>query len=95
MFVCSDDNLAKWTEKCGRIPTKKSASDDPALQTPELAGFAAGTAYFYERPKHSGYVEVQDVLGEAYQSVLAGNATVEQASETAREKVEEIIQSYE
>ena len=95
MFVCQKENLAKWTEGAGRVPTMKSAQDLPQLQSPEMEGFVAGSQYFYERPKHSGYVEVQDVIGEAYQSVLSGNATVDEAASTAQEKVEEIIESYE
>ena len=95
MFCCQRENLSKWTEEAGRVPTRKSMQDFPQLNTPEMEGFVAGSQYFYERPKHSGYVEVQDVIGEAYQSVLSGETTVDQASETAKEKIEEIIDSYE
>lgn len=94
MYLCQDDNLLKWNEDTGRVPTKKSVENSPSLSTPEMKGFMEGTKYFYERPKHAGYVEVQDVLGEAYQSVLSGDATVDEASVKAQSAVEDIIKSY-
>lgn len=94
MYICKDENLIKWTDATGRVPTKKSVENNPSLQTPEMKGFVEGSKYFYERPKHPGYVEVQDVLGEAYQSVISGVSDIDKASKKAKSDIEEIIESY-
>jgi ABC-type glycerol-3-phosphate transport system substrate-binding protein len=95
LHIAKDENVLKWNTRTGRVPLTASASKSSQLDTPEMAGFVAAAQYFAPRPHHPGFTEMRDIVGEAYQSVLAGNATIDQAATKAKARAEDVIASYE
>lgn len=57
---------------------------------PELAGFLEARQTVYETPNIPGYSEINDVHGQAYQSVFTGESTVEEAAAKAQKRAQEI-----
>lgn len=57
---------------------------------PEMAGFLKALENIWVSPTIEGYSEINDILGEAYQSVFTGQATVEEASARAGERAQAI-----
>lgn len=54
----------------------------------ELSGFLKALENVWIPPTIPGYSEINDILGEAYQSVFTGQATVEEASAAAGERAQ-------
>ncbi|MEY8356309.1 sugar ABC transporter substrate-binding protein [Lachnospiraceae bacterium 54-53] len=93
-FMLEKDREIEFSVMTGRLPTRIEALEDPAIKTmPELEGFLKARQTVYETPAVSGYSEINDVHGEAYQSVFTGESTVEEAAERARERAEKICES--
>lgn len=91
-FVLKPENTIEYAALTGRLPTRTEAFEDPKLQEISgLEGFIEALEYIYIAPKIPGYNEVLDIHGEAYQSVLLGDATPEQASEKAKERAQGIV----
>ena len=94
-FMTNYDNSLNWNEVTGRVPTRKDVGESQQLTTPAMKGFVDALEYNNNRPEHPGLSEAFDAMGEAYQAVLSGDSSVDEASEMAQQKVEEIIANYE
>ncbi len=90
MYLCSDENGEAFAELTGRLPAKNFSTDDPILEKPEMAGFLAGLESDYTQPTIEGYGEVRDIHGEAYQNVLSGAMTPEEAAARAQQRAQAI-----
>ena len=63
---------------------------DRIAAMPALGGFLKALENVWISPTIEGYSEINDILGEAYQSVFTGEATVEQASTKAGQRAQAI-----
>lgn len=91
-FLVSKENQIKWSEETYFLPALKEAGEDPEIQSnPALAGFINVLNYVYPKPTFSGYPAVHSIIAEAFQSVLVGQATAEEAAKSAAGKVREEI----
>lgn len=90
-FMLEKERELEFSEMTGRLPTRNEALEDSSIkEMPELAGFLAARETIYETPAISGYSEVNDIHGEAYQSVFTGQSTPEEAAAKAQERAQEI-----
>jgi ABC-type glycerol-3-phosphate transport system substrate-binding protein len=90
-FILAKENQLKWNTVTGRLPARTDAAQDPQVQRPELAGFTAAQQYAFRMPTVPYYPNVQLFSAEAYQAVISGSATPEEAAaEAARRTQTEI-----
>jgi ABC-type glycerol-3-phosphate transport system substrate-binding protein len=90
-FMLEDETSLAFSELTGRLPTRKSVFSNPKIpQMPELVGFLKAVENVYVNPTLGGYGEINDIYGEAYQSVFTKMATVEQAAEKAKQRAQKI-----
>jgi maltose-binding protein MalE len=90
-FMLTDDISLAFSELTGRLPTRKTVFSNPKIpQMPELVGFLKAVENVYVNPTLPGYGEINDIYGEAYQSVFTKMATVEQAAAKARQRAQAI-----
>lgn len=90
-FMLEKERQLDFTELTGRLPTRNEALEDSSInERPELSGFLAARETIFEMPGISGYSEVNDIHGEAYQSVFTGESTVEEAAAKAQQRAQEI-----
>lgn len=94
-YMVSEEKAIELSTLTGRLPTIASALENAAIgEDAALSGFLeaftqADTTVLL--PTIEGYGKVNDIHGEAYQSVLTGSATPEQAGEQARARAQEIV----
>ena len=74
MYMASDENALSFAEQTGRMPVSTTALQDEMFQTPEYQGFVDCIQYALPYPSYSGYSEVQDIMGESYNSMLSGTS---------------------
>ena len=87
-------NALAFSQLTGRLPTRTETLEDYSIkEMPELEGFLKAKETVYEMPSIPGYSEVNDVHGQAYQSVFTGEATPEEAAAKAQKRAEEICAS--
>jgi ABC-type glycerol-3-phosphate transport system substrate-binding protein len=90
-FMLEDDISLTFSELTGRLPTRKTVFSNPKIpQMPELVGFLKAVENVYVNPTLGGYGEINDIYGEAYQSVFTKMATVEQAVAKVRQRAQAI-----
>lgn len=90
-FMMEKDREIEFAALSGRLPTRLEALQDSTIkEMPEMSGFLQAMEVIYQTPTIPGYTEVQDVHGQAYQSVLTGEATVEEAAAKAMARAQEI-----
>ena len=90
-FMLEKDREIEFAGMTGRLPTRVEALEDSTIkEMPEMSGFLQAMEVIYQTPTIPGYTEVQDVHGQAYQSVFTGEATVEEAAAKAQERAQEI-----
>lgn len=90
-FMLEKERALGFSEMTGRLPTRVEALEDPSIKSmPELQGFLQARETIYETPGIAGYSEINDVHGEAYQSVFTGQSTVEEAAAKAQKRAEKI-----
>jgi ABC-type sugar transport system, periplasmic component len=90
-FMLENENALAFSQTTGRLPTRTDTLADPQINSmPELAGFLKAAKNSYTIPNIAGYSEVNDIHGEAYQSVLTKTATVEQAAQKAQKRAQQI-----
>jgi ABC-type glycerol-3-phosphate transport system substrate-binding protein len=93
-YLLTDDIALEFSQLTGRLPTRRSLASSPKiLGMPELAGFLKAAANVYVTPTIPGYGEINDLLGEAWQSVFTKMATVEQAAAKAKQRAEKICEA--
>ncbi|WP_166852892.1 sugar ABC transporter substrate-binding protein [Isoptericola sp. BMS4] len=91
-FLLSKENQVKWSEATGRIPMRSDALDAIQAAEGDLAGFVEAIQYGYAPPQAPFYTSVQIAGTEAYQSVILGDATAEEAAAAAARATREEIE---
>ena len=85
------DNSLDFAELTGRPPVRQEAfASERVSNMVELGGFLKALENVYIPPTIPGYSEIHDILGEAYQAVFTGQATVEEAAARAGERAQAI-----
>jgi len=85
------DNSLDFAELTGRPPVRQEAfASERVTNMVELGGFLKALENVYIPPTIPGYSEIHDILGEAYQAVFTGQATVEEAAARAGERAQAI-----
>ena len=74
MYMASDENALSFAEQTGRMPVSTTALQNEMFQTPAYQGFVDCIQYALPYPSYSGYAEVQDIMGESYNSMLSGTS---------------------
>lgn len=94
-FMVSEEKAVEFSTLTGRLPTITAALSSPEIgEDPALAGFMAaftGADTTLLLPTIDGYGQINDIHGEAYQSVLTGSATPQQAAERAGARAQDIV----
>lgn len=94
-FMVSDEKAIEFSKLTGRLPTLTTAAQNPEIsQDLALGGFlksltAADVVYI--APPIPGYGEINDIEGEAFQSVFTGSATPEQAAAQAQQRAQALV----
>lgn len=90
-YFLNTDNSLDFAELTGRLPVRTEAMQSERIANmPELGGFLKALETVWIPPAIPGYSEINDILGEAYQAVFTGQATVEEASARAGERAQAI-----
>ena len=92
-FIASYDNAVSFGSATGRIPVLNSALADEAFSGPEYTGFADCTQYSIPYSTFPAYAEVQDIFGEAYNSMLTGTS-LDDAIATVDSRMSELLAEY-
>ena len=88
-YFINTENSLDFAELTGRLPVRKEAMESERISNmTELSGFLKALENVWIPPTIPGYSEINDILGEAYQSVFTGQATVEEASAAAGERAQ-------
>jgi ABC-type glycerol-3-phosphate transport system substrate-binding protein len=88
-YMLQDDIALEFSAMTGRLPTRTSAAASPKIpEMPELQGFLKAGENVYVNPTIPGYGEINDIHGEAYQTVFARLATVEAAAAKAKQRAQ-------
>lgn len=93
-FFVSKDKSVEFAKLTGRLSTLTAGQADPsATADPALGGFldALANGELFVPPAIPGFSEANDIYGEAYQSVITGSATPEQASAKAAERAQALV----
>lgn len=93
MFMANDENAVKFGIASGRIPITKTALADEAFTGQEYKGFSECMQYSIPYSTFPGYSEVQDVFGEAYNSMLTGSS-LEDAINTVDSRMTDLLAEY-
>ncbi len=89
-FMAGYDNAVEFGSATGRIPVIQSALEDEAFTGPEYAGFSECMQYSIPYSTFPAYAEVQDVFGEAYNSMLTGTS-IDDAIATVESRMSELL----
>lgn len=73
-YMASKDNAVSFAQQTGRMPVSTEALQDEMFNTPAFQGFVDCIQYGLQYPSYSGYSEVQDIMGESYNSMLSGTS---------------------
>jgi multiple sugar transport system substrate-binding protein len=87
-FILSTENQLRWNAVTGRLPARTEAAQDPQVQRPELVGFLEAQQYAFRMPTVAYYPNVQLFSAQAYQAVISGSATPEEAAAQAAARTE-------
>lgn len=93
-FIVSKKKSIEFSQLTGHLPTLTDAMNDSSIGKDEaLGGFMEQikTAEPFILPTINGFGEVNDIHGEAYQSVFTGTATPEEAAAKAAQRAQEIV----
>ncbi len=94
-FLVSTENMLEWNRVTGRMPAQIEAGDQPQISGPIYAGFVEAIGYAKPSPQAPFYTQIQEVMGEAYQAVLVGGVSPEDAAAQAGAQAAEIIKNAE
>lgn len=92
-FMAGYDNAVSFGSATGRIPVTKSALEDEAFIGPEYIGFSDCMQYSLTYSTFPAYAEVQDIFGEAYNSMLTGTS-LDDAIATVDGRITELLGEY-
>ena len=88
-YFINTENSLDFAELTGRLPVRKEAMESERISNmTELSGFLKALENVWIPPTIPGYSEINDILGEAYQAVFTGQATVEEASAAAGQRAQ-------
>ena len=80
-FLVNTENLLEWNRVTGRMPARVEAGEQPQISGPVYTGFVDAI----------NYAQLTDVVGEAFQSVMVGGVSAEDAAMQAAEQTRSII----
>lgn len=90
-FMLEKDRAMEFAELTGRLPTRTDVINEfTPEKNPEMAGFLDPNMEPYKVPTIPGYPGIYDIHGPAYQAVLTGQMTPEEAAAVAQERAQEI-----
>ena len=92
-FAASYDNAVSFGSQTGRIPVTESALADEAFSGDEYTGFKDCMQYSIPYSTFPGYAEVQDIMGEAYNSMLTGTS-LDDAMATVDSRITDLLAEY-
>lgn len=90
-FLVSTENMLEWNRVTGRMPAQVEAGNQPQISGPVYAGFVEAIQIARPMPQAAFYTQIQEVMGEAYQAVLVGGVSPEDAAAQAGEQAAVII----
>lgn len=90
-FLVNTENLLEWNRVTGRMPARVEAGEQPQISGPVYTGFVDAINYAQPVPTTSFYTQLTDVVGEAFQSVMVGGVSAEDAAMQAAEQTRSII----
>lgn len=92
-FMANYDNAVSFGSATGRIPVTNSALADEAFSGPEYEGFTDCMQYSIPYSTFPAYSEVQDIFGEAYNSMLTG-VSIDDAMANVETRMTELLEEY-
>lgn len=92
-FMANYDNAVPFGSSTGRLPVINSALEDEAFSGAEFVGFKDCMQYSIPYSTFPAYAEVQDIFGEAYNSMLTGS-TIDDAMSTLEGRITELLGQY-
>lgn len=93
-FLTNKENSIEWSKVTGRLPCRTEALEELIEEDPVYQGFADSTPFAELLPTYAGTAEIRDIMGEAYQSIVAEGVSVADAAETAEQKTQEVLEKY-
>lgn len=93
-YMTSVENSVAWNEATCRLPVVKDALDAIVANDEAYAGFAEASESAVIYPAFSGLAELRDAVAECWQSVVSEGVSLEDAVNTAAQKAEDIVASY-
>ncbi|WP_312095916.1 sugar ABC transporter substrate-binding protein [Niallia sp.] len=90
-FLVNKENSLQWNKDTGRLPTRKDVGESQQLNTPEMAGYSEAITYAFHLPEISSYSQFQDIIAEAYQTMLTNSESVENIVKKAENRAEDLI----
>ena len=94
-FLVSTENMLEWNRVTGRMPAQIEAGEQPQISGPIYAGFVEAIKIATPMPQSPFYTQIQEAMGEAYQAVLVGGVSPEDAAAQAGAQAAEIIKNAE
>ncbi len=75
------------------MPSRIEAGSQPQISGPIYEGFVNALEYVEPLPTSAPFYSqiTGDILGEAYQSIMVGGVSVEEATDYAAERIRELI----
>ncbi|CAH0122471.1 hypothetical protein PAE9249_05026 [Paenibacillus sp. CECT 9249] len=90
-FMVNKENSLKWNALSGRLPTKIEVGEDQQLTGKDYAGFVEALQYAFTTPDFKQYSQFQDIIAEAYQSMIASGMNADEATKKAAARANEVI----
>jgi ABC-type glycerol-3-phosphate transport system substrate-binding protein len=94
-FQLNKKNQLAWNAATGRLPARNDALEDPQIARPELAGFIEAQDNAFTLPVVPYYPDLQVIAANAYQAVILGQMSPEDAAKDAASKAEADIANNE
>ena len=89
-FMAEKENAITFAAATGRMPVSSDALADEMFSTPAYKGFVDCIQYALPYPAYSGYSEVQDIMGESYNSMLSG-VSIDDAMKQVESRIDTLL----
>ncbi len=89
-YMADDENAIAFAKETGRMPVRSSALADEMFKADSYKGFVDCVQYALPYPSYSGYSEIQDIMGESYNSMLSGTS-IDDAMNQVGSRVTELL----
>lgn len=93
-FLTDTENAIAFGKATGRMPTRTEPAADPYFSSDLFSGFLSAMDYCVDLESFPEYTNMMDMIGEAYSTILAGSATLDEAYDKLCTKVEELLSEY-